>query len=333
MGPKVSIIVPIYNGERFLNQTVDSIIHQTHDNIEVLLINDGSTDNSGSICKQLALKDDRIHVKMRAKSGGVSNARNEGIEMATGEYVFFCDHDDFLFPDMIETCIKNIGNRDLLVTGFLKAPEKTFSQNMPRELSTEPTFVADNFSQLTGKNYDNIVKWIGGIWRCLFRMSILKEHHIQFRNIKYEDEIFLAEYNLNITSAIRIDNYQGYCWIDRNYSQGSSHKYIAEKDWIELRKDLYRQTEAKYYCNIGWAYIDIINRYTHYILKGYYNDTKKERSERIKRWKEFREDSWRTYFNHVQLKGTLKFTWLVAKFRLYHIVDILLLTILKIKKI
>lgn len=91
----ISIIIPIYNSERYLNDCIDSILHQTYSNIELILINDGSTDNSGVICEKYSALDRRVHV-YHTRNLGVGAARNLGIEKAKGNYVFFCDSDDFL---------------------------------------------------------------------------------------------------------------------------------------------------------------------------------------------------------------------------------------------
>lgn len=101
MAEKISVIVPIYNVEKYLNRCVKSILKQTYKNIEVILVDDGSTDDSGKICDQLAEKDDRIKV-IHKKNGGMSDARNAGLEIVSGEYIAFVDSDDWVSPVMFE---------------------------------------------------------------------------------------------------------------------------------------------------------------------------------------------------------------------------------------
>lgn len=96
--PKVSIIVPVYNVENYLRKCLDSLINQTLKNIEIICINDGSTDNSLSILEEYASKDERIIV-INQENAGVSSARNRGLEIATGEYIAFVDADDSVTPD------------------------------------------------------------------------------------------------------------------------------------------------------------------------------------------------------------------------------------------
>jgi len=97
---KVSIIVPIYNAERYLGECIESILTQSYRNIEAILVNDGSTDCSLSICESYARKDDRIRIINKANSG-VSDTRNVGIEAATGEYVCFSDADDYFLTSSL----------------------------------------------------------------------------------------------------------------------------------------------------------------------------------------------------------------------------------------
>ena len=107
----LSVIVPIYKVEEYLQKCVDSIINQTYTNLEIILVDDGSPDNCGKICDEYAAKDERIVVIHKA-NGGLSDARNAGIEIAKGEYLGFVDSDDYIAPDMYEVLME-----DMLKTG------------------------------------------------------------------------------------------------------------------------------------------------------------------------------------------------------------------------
>ena len=113
----ISIIVPVYNAHEFLEECVASLTGQTYENIEVLLINDGSTDDSASLCDSLAEKDSRIRV-FHKENGGTHTARNLGLEQAKGEYVMFSDPDDWFDLNTIETLVQEIENYDLDVVRF-----------------------------------------------------------------------------------------------------------------------------------------------------------------------------------------------------------------------
>ena len=110
MESKVSVIVPIYNVEKYLKECVDSILKQSYKNIEVLLIDDCGTDNSGEIAKNYEKQDKRCIYIRREKNGGLSAARNTGIKNATGEYLAFIDSDDWVDKDFIRNMLEGIVN-------------------------------------------------------------------------------------------------------------------------------------------------------------------------------------------------------------------------------
>ena len=105
--PLVSIIVPVYKAEQWLHRCVDSILAQTMTDFELLLIDDGSPDKSGEICDEYAAKDNRVRV-FHKENGGVSSARNLGLDNAVGDFVMFVDSDDWIVSDCLELCIKEI---------------------------------------------------------------------------------------------------------------------------------------------------------------------------------------------------------------------------------
>ena len=101
MDKKISVIVPVYKVEKYLHKCVDSIINQTYQNLEIILVDDGSPDNCGAICDEYAAKDSRVRV-IHKENGGVSSARNAGLDICTGDYIGFADSDDWIEPDMYE---------------------------------------------------------------------------------------------------------------------------------------------------------------------------------------------------------------------------------------
>ncbi|VEF49057.1 glycosyl transferase family protein [Bacillus freudenreichii] len=116
MFPKISIVVPVYNVENYIRNCIESIMAQTYKEFELILVNDGSPDNSGKICEEYAKKDDRVKV-IHKNNGGVSSARNCGIETAKGEYIAFVDPDDEVEPEMYELLLKRaeVCNADMVV--------------------------------------------------------------------------------------------------------------------------------------------------------------------------------------------------------------------------
>ena len=115
--PKLSVIVPVYNVEQYIHKCVDSILSQTYADFELVLVNDGSPDNCGKICDEYASKDNRVKV-IHKKNGGVSEARNVGLDVATGEYISFIDPDDWIDKDMYEQTIGYMDDNDLDIVCF-----------------------------------------------------------------------------------------------------------------------------------------------------------------------------------------------------------------------
>ena len=119
MNKLISIIMPVYNAEKYLNRSIESIMNQTYNNIEIILVNDGSTDNSLEICTSYQEKDNRIKLINQANKG-VSFARNKGIDEATGDYIMFIDSDDYVEKNMIEDMVSKIteDDIDLVISGI-----------------------------------------------------------------------------------------------------------------------------------------------------------------------------------------------------------------------
>lgn len=115
--PKISVIVPIYNTEKYLPRCIDSILAQTYTGFELILINDGSTDNSGAICDEYAAKDKRIIV-VHKENGGVSSARNQGIKIAKGEWIMFVDSDDYILKKHLQSFFNIDSNVEFKIGGM-----------------------------------------------------------------------------------------------------------------------------------------------------------------------------------------------------------------------
>ena len=124
MNQLISVIVPVYNVEKYIGRCVKSILEQSYRRLEILLVDDGSTDQSGSLCDEWERKDERIRV-FHKENGGLSDARNEGIRNAKGEYLCFIDSDDYVEPQMIQVLYENLiaSNADMSVCEFEKQQE------------------------------------------------------------------------------------------------------------------------------------------------------------------------------------------------------------------
>ena len=189
----ISIIVPVYNVEKFLYNCLRSISQQTYYKFEVILVDDGSTDTSGNICDEFVKKDKRFNVYHK-KNGGVSSARNYGLDKIHGEWVYFCDADDILYEHALETLVNKFDeNVDSTMGGYIRInyqgeiiEENNFDETI--NMSIEETLV--DFYRGRFNMYN------GYIWNRLFRRNIIEKHHLRFREDIYikEDGLFLVQY-------------------------------------------------------------------------------------------------------------------------------------------
>lgn len=188
--PLISIIIPVFNIEEYIRICVNSIVEQTYKNLEIIIIDDGSTDNSGIICDNLAKADKRIKV-MHYKNGGLSMARNRGIDASTGEAVLFVDGDDILSKVAVEVLVNEYRkHREVAYVSFgfqrIIGGEKlnVLASNEFRTYSM-PTLLRD---LLSGK-YANI-----SAWGKLFPLSNIGNIRFSVGHVAYEDKYFLVSY-------------------------------------------------------------------------------------------------------------------------------------------
>ncbi len=193
--PTVSIIIPVYNSGQFLHRIVDSVLRQSYNDFELLLIDDGSSDDSGIICDAYAEKDDRIRV-FHQENRGVSAARNLGLDKASGEWVYFVDSDDELMPDCLQTLINGIGdNIDLVLCGYETVyPSGSVLSFLYKSDTTVFTRQELLRSLYPGQTKQN--SYLGYLWIYLFQNSIIQTNSIRFDTsirIK-EDTLFITQY-------------------------------------------------------------------------------------------------------------------------------------------
>lgn len=192
MEKKISIIIPIYNMEQYLEKCLDTVLEQTYSNLEIILINDGSKDNSGKICDEYKNKDSRI-VVIHKENGGVSEARNVGIQSATGDYIGFIDPDDLVEKNMFEVLLSTAvsNDADLSMCGFKQIDEDNQETDVYRE-SEEPRIIGRKEAQLKYfEGYDKAVIYTVP-WNKLYRRDLIKGHSFK-KGIRHEDEIWSTQ--------------------------------------------------------------------------------------------------------------------------------------------
>ncbi|MFJ7728160.1 glycosyltransferase family 2 protein [Neobacillus sp. NPDC097160] len=200
MNPKISIIVPIYNVEKYLNKCIDSILAQTFTNFELILVNDGSPDNCGGICNKYSIIDPRIKV-IHKKNGGLSSARNAGIKIAKGKYIGFVDSDDYIDKKMYEILYNSIElhSSDVVVCDVIKVNEENriiLKQDVNTEYRTEHFTNIQALNQLYQPNEDIFdpmgrsgERWIFAVNK-LYKRSLFQSLKYQ-EGVIYEDELII----------------------------------------------------------------------------------------------------------------------------------------------
>lgn len=226
---KVSVIVPVYNAERYLDRCVASILDQTCPDLELILINDGSRDSSGAICDKWAGADPRVKV-VHQENRGVSAARNAGLDMASGDYIAFVDADDEIAPETCETALRYMDDHDMVMWDAV-----TVWGDDRREPDTIP-LLEDN-CVVTGRDWTPELLGImaGAVWRCLYRASCIGD--LRFAcGLKFsEDRLF------NLYAMGRV---KSLCYLKRPlyyrlmHAESAVHRY--HKDHFEANVAAHR---------------------------------------------------------------------------------------------
>lgn len=201
--PELSVIVPVYNTEKYLRKAIDSLLNQTYKDIEVLLINDGSTDNSGAICDEYSLKDNRVRV-FHKQNEGQGKARNLGVEKAQGEYITFLDSDDFIDPITYEKIIASTKEYDLDINRFRYAQfieeavvkiNNTYIQPVVYQDKKEIRQAALCLFSAPVNGIDKDLNFGGSACCAIYKRSLLIDNNIKFpSNSKYVCEDFLFNF-------------------------------------------------------------------------------------------------------------------------------------------
>lgn len=254
--PLVSIIIPVYNLADYLPQCLDSVQGQSYENIQVLLVNDGSTDASLAICREYARRDSRFQLIDKANSG-VSDSRNQALDRAEGKYIQFLDGDDWLAPDATETLVHAAESTgaDLVLAHFYRVADERMA---PRgHIKKERVLTRQEFAEEMMKAPANY--YYGVLWNKLYRRSIIDSRRLRFDSqVNWcEDFLFNLEYieRVRLVSAVPKPIYY-YRKRENSLvtSQASLRRTIAMKmqtfdSYKELyqKLDLYEEQKAKVY--------------------------------------------------------------------------------------
>ncbi len=254
--PEISIIIPVYNVEKYIERCVNSLTNQTFQSIEIILVDDSSTDSSLEICKKLAEKDARIKV-IHKENEGAGKARNAALKLATGKYIGFVDSDDYVAPDMFKVLYEKAEkyNSDLILSGVSFVNGNTFSEegnNVTKNYFEEDTHfdTEDAIKELKmgiigSLPYDaDDSKYGMSIWKNLFRHEIIQKNNLYFESEREklsEDALFMVDFVACIKKATGIkEAFYNYC---RN---GESISKSYKKDKFEKSLVFIKEVEKRF---------------------------------------------------------------------------------------
>lgn len=195
MTKTVSVVIPVYNAGKFIGRCLDCVCGQSYQNLEIILVNDGSKDNSLAICTQRAKEDPRIRV-IDKKNGGPGDARNAGLDIATGDYIQFVDADDILHPGATELLVRAIEGHDMVIAHY----------NMCRYKRKVDTGLIKENTAMDKITFLNVLKrnpgsyYYSALWNKLYSMAFIRQHGLRFNeafewgedsefNMKYYDKV------------------------------------------------------------------------------------------------------------------------------------------------
>ena len=269
---KVSIIIPIYNGEKYLERCINSLLNQSYKNNEYIFINDGSTDNTLNILKKYAKKDERI-VIIDKKNTGVSDSRNKGIEKATGDYICFCDSDDMYEENYIETMLNLILSEKVpLVKCNFRVIDKS-----GREIDKGQNYF-DNEKLDREKIINSVIPYcLGGEIPCFTYLLMIKKSYL---NVKFptdiammEDVVFYINLLLNIDSMYVTDktlytimfNDEGATNNVKNYKRNINNVILVNK----YIKNILKENKLLTATNMSKLNINNLNSIADFIFRYY----------------------------------------------------------------
>ena len=241
MNKLVSIIVPVYNSEKFLKNSIESVLEQTYKNIELILIDDGSTDNSLEVCNNFRLKDERVKI-ISTENKGVSNARNLGIKNAQGKYIMFCDSDDLYHKKYIQIMVESLelANSELGICQYHKFKENIDIKKL-RSINNTTNY----------KDKDEIFNFIlfdeklsGYVWNKIFIREIIIKNNLYFDCLidEIEDLYFVVQYLKYVKKVTKIEE-QLYFYRDNPQSIMNQSFNLKKYSSIYGRINIY--TEVK----------------------------------------------------------------------------------------
>lgn len=257
---KVSVIVPVYNVEKYINRCIDSILNQTIQDLEIILVDDGSTDKSGKICDEYQEKDERIRV-IHKKNGGLSDARNAGEKIATSEYIIFLDSDDYIHREMLETLYTPMKekNVDLSVCGAWNVYDEEEIPQYPR---------IEQFLCTGSEAFKFILegyKIPGAIWNKMIKKEIADKISFPVGRI-YEDAFYTLKL-IPLVKQVYVTTKPMYYYVHRQGSITTSKFKEADMDIVHAYRDTMQFVKEQHpelmpqaEFRLFWAHFVVVDR-------------------------------------------------------------------------
>lgn len=262
MTPLISVIIPVYNAEKYLRRCLDSVVAQTYRNLEIICVDDGSVDESGKICDQYAVRDARIRV-IHQENQGLSAARNKGLDVAEGEYIAFVDSDDYILEDMYKKMLDKLLNYNVDLCVCQWQYEFSDGRQVVKRKNIAPTIYGRKTSLEFARflymgNYENGV--VVAVWNKLYRRALLDK--IRFEGRIHEDEAFSGRIMAkNISVYVMEEQFYVYA---QNGDSLTNKPFSANKffflDALAERRELFKsdaficQETELLYCNMYIEY-------------------------------------------------------------------------------
>lgn len=269
MMPLISVIVPVYNGEAFIEKCFNSILNQTYENLEIIIINDGSKDKSPEICDEFAELDERIIV-VHQSNVGLSSVRNKGLDMASGDLIGFVDSDDSIHPKMYEILLKHLNDNgaDIAMCGITKVYNANISEHIKGSDKKITNQQIHSFRQeeafqnlFNEKNLAMVVPW-----NKLYKREIFK--HVRYPDGKVHDDEFVIHHIIQATNKIVFTDAILYYYY-HNEASFTNEKYNLKRlDAIEALRDRVLLFELQKY---NYLLQQVTNTYLHLIIIHYYS--------------------------------------------------------------
>ena len=264
MDKKISVIVPVYKVEKYLERCVDSIINQTYKNLEIILVDDGSPDNCGAMCDEFAKKDERIKV-IHKENGGLSSARNAGLDIATGDYIAFVDSDDRITSDAYENLVSALGERVDAIANFMYEREYEGGE------TTTPTVIPHRVDEtFSAEEYvSELMMHVGDVSACtkLFPRCVIGDLRFPI-GVLNEDLIFMLEISDKIKEIVFVGKVGYYYFIREGSTSSGYGKAIADMqknslwalDFVKARYPALKRRAIRFALHQNMAYLLVLPR-------------------------------------------------------------------------